>query len=124
GRFEEMEYLSERIMDAFEQDKVYQTQPYNVVNSTSFHTHTLFYAYLKLLYNINDGQIRMLPRNEKGQPQPTNSDYDLLLFDSTGGVFTRNYALRRKYFQYRALLLQSIWQMGYEYKKTLFSIKE
>ncbi|MFK7932774.1 MAG: hypothetical protein AB8G22_04650 [Saprospiraceae bacterium] len=123
GRFEEMEYLSDEIVTAFKNDHVYQTQPYNVINSTSFHTHTLFYAYLKLLYEMNDGQIQMLPRDEEGHPKPQQEGYDLMLFDKTGGVFTRNYELRRKYFQYRALLLQSIWQMGYEYKKQLFHDK-
>ena len=120
GRFEEMDFISGMVIEAFKKGEVYLPKSFNVIHSFSFYIQTIFYAYLKLLYEINEGEIRMIERDEMGEPIESNTVYDRLLFDSTGGMFVRNYTLRRLYFRYRSLLLQSIWGISWEFRKKLF----
>lgn len=120
GRFEEMEFISKAMVDSFKKNEVYIPKPFNVINSSSFYIQSLFYAYLKLLYEMNNGEIIVMERDEAGQPIMESLYVNRLMFDSTGGMFVRNYALRRQYFRYRTLLFQAIWGIGCEYRKRLF----
>lgn len=120
GRFEEMDFMSSMVIESFQKGQAYLPKSFNVIHSSSFYIQTIFYAYLKLLYDINEGELKVIDRDSKGEPLESTSEYDRLLFDSTGGMFVRNYSLRRLYFKYRSLLLQSVWGVSWEFRKKLF----
>ncbi len=116
GRIEEMQEISQAIKKSFEEGKTFQAKPYNIIESSSFYIHSMFYAYLRLIMEINQGEINMLNRDEAGEVSIPEKEKEIYL-DSTGGHYNCDYSLRRKYFQYRYILLKSLWGVSLTFKK-------
>lgn len=84
--------------------------------------YAMSYAYLKLLYDENDGKIHLLKRDWKNgkviegflKHQPPE-----LLFsvDAFGGLFFSNFDQKNKYYAIRNTMLQSLWHLSLLIKK-------
>ena len=120
GRFQEMQHLSDAMITSFEKGEVFHYPGVHVVPTTTFKIHSLFYAYLRLLMQMNKGELFVLERGKDGRPAPDKNQQEGLIFDSIGGIFTRNTKTRRQYFQYRSLLIASLIQIGNKEKLRLF----
>ena len=116
GRIEEMRELSQAIKQDFQEGKTYRPKSYNIIESSSFYIHSMFHAYLKLIMEINHGEIHVLQRDEEGEAFISEEEKEIYL-DSTGGHYNCDYSLRRQYFQYRYVLLKSLWGISLSLKK-------
>lgn len=123
GRIEEMLEISEDVVSAFKNGVAYTPKPYSIIESSSFYFHSLIYGYLKLIMEINNGEIHVLNRDENGEPLPDKPGQEIYL-DSTGGHYNCDYELRRKYFQYRYVLLKSLWGASARYKRNYIAPKK
>ncbi len=124
GRCQEMENIARGIMSAFKKGQLFKPRDFDLIFSESFRTHTFFYAYLKLLKEMNGDQLFVLKRGENGRPDQQEAKAGALIFDSIGGMFTTKTKTRRKYFQYRSLLIATLMRMGNKNKKKVFEAFE
>jgi hypothetical protein len=98
------------------------------VNEMHF-INAFMYSHLRLLYEKNGKQVRMLRRDLKtGKPLKCfirNSDDDYLYqVDPLGGIFFANHQRSTEYLRIRNATLQSLWHFGMICKKNLHFSKE
>jgi hypothetical protein len=114
---DEISHVAKKIKDALKDGEVFAFDPGNL-DSFQF-TQAVFNGYLNLIRESGGGGKRnpVLNRDQDGVPKiKKNKDADFL-FDPTGGIFTHDPLTRRNYFQYRAALTMTLWDMGMREKK-------
>jgi hypothetical protein len=112
---DEINHVAKKIKDALTAGEVFAFDP---GNSDSFQfTQAVFNGYLNLIKENGGKGNPVLTRNHDGVPKIEENKDAAFLFDPTGGIFTHDPLTRRKYFQYRAALTMTLWDMGMREKK-------
>lgn len=134
-----MNKISQEIINSFEKGELYDfrpalSQPFmRNAAQTPFQYHALFFAYLKLLYELNNGVGDKLKRNrDTGKVDKSMNPIDLfsdfgepnLKIDPFGGFFTTDLEVRRKYYRLRVLFLKSLWCLSLKQKVKLIHPSE
>jgi len=110
-------HAAKKIKDALKAGEVFAFDPGNL-DSFQF-TQAVFNGYLNLIRESGGSGKRnpVLKRDQDGVPKIEKNKDAAFLFDPTGGIFTHDPFTRRKYFQYRAALTMTLWDMGMREKK-------
>ena len=95
--------------------RLFNQKSYDELSKFRF-THTLLYAYLKLIQEDCTGDNVLLIRAPDGRPVTTAGD-SKIMFDSRGGVFVYDPLTRRKLFKYRCTMLMSLFDMATKEKE-------
>ena len=85
----------------------------------------LFNGYLSWLKEEIDGKEYMLPRIIETGNISSDIDkehYSKYLFDKQGGAFTVSLDFRRAYFRARSVVLRSLWDYSFKWKKQFFKL--
>jgi hypothetical protein len=94
-----------------------ESLPYHPDTDSFQFTQAVFNGYLNLIKESNGKENSVLTRDNKGVPKIEENEDAVFLFDPTGGIFTHDPCIRRQYFQYRAALIMTLWDMGMREKK-------
>ena len=132
ARFYFLDKISKEVIDSFRKGELFDFEsirslPFTEsIEETPFLYHTIFYAYLKLLYELNDGIGDILKRKRgEGTISQIGNRSNLfeaipkLKIDPFGGFFTTDLEVRRRYYQYRTLFLKSLWSISLKNKVRL-----